>query len=894
MIETKITRPQLPEVDIVRSPLLQRLDGLTGLPLTLISAPAGYGKTTTINQWLESRRVTHGWLSLDTRDNDPFVFWQAVCDAFTRQLARVSDAIMPLFLGLDAFNAESFPDALLRALNEYARSWSCPEHFVLVLDDFHCIDDRIILAGIRRLVDYAPGFFHLVLTSRTQPDLALSTLQVKNRLLLVSVAQLRFNAEEAAQLWHQRTGSVLGAETLAMFYQKTEGWPAAIQLAAWCLDNASVATVQEWSATRDPFLGDYLSNEIFRAQGESVCNFLLTVAPYGYLSATFCEQVLEQRHAGAMLELLVRKNLLITRFQQQGQRLYRLHELFRDWLEANSECRVPDESQIIRAAHWYLDNGLMMEGLQLLQQKALWQPLVDCLPAIMLPVLRQGGFAKVLPLLHRLPEAYLNSSPWALYGQAFVLFSQGQSMACDVCLVRAQSLLEADLERRSGEAPEQSMKLRLLHLACLLFRVDLARLRGDVQASQALMPHLNLLDMSQAPYLQAWGWQEQGAAYFMAGDFRSAQQPLVQAMALANTLQDRVCQAAVLSWLIPCLLGQGNISMASSYLTETREQWQDDIPYLPLTSVLPYLESQILREQGQLEAACDKLREAFAQAGTLLNPFHRVYFNFLRWRIAIGQKEFPEAERAATTLEKISLQYEGAWPFAVPEPRLLLAINEVLKGQPPLQMIQWAKSFNPTHRQGACVRHLAETLIWLRANLIAGQSCSEVLAHLQSEARALGLMALVCQCLLMEALGCLLQGNKVAGFVCLEDAFRHVDPSQMPQLYIDEMPHIEPLLRAALHQPELMMRAQHLLTLALSGTSLTGQVATVSPTPDALSQREREILVWLATGQKNADIARDLGISLATVKTHLQNIYNKLGASNRKDALVSARALGIL
>ncbi len=892
MIETRITRPRLPAFDIVRENLLERLDGLKRVPLTLICAPAGYGKTTAINQWLENRRVPHAWVSLDAGDNSAPLFWQLVCDALMRPLPRVADALMPAFMGLTPFDGAAFVEGLLQALNEHARRWSCPEHFVLVLDDFHEIDAPGILAGVRRLLDYLPAFFHLAITARVPPSLALARAQVKNRLLQVRTAELRFSLDDATTLLRQRLDENLPSDRVEALYQQTEGWPAALQLAVLQLD-AGADHSGSWLGARDPLLSDYLTDEIFFGQGPQVSDFLFAIAPYRCFSADFCEQVLGLETAGVMIERLVERNLLIHRIAHQTHNLYVLHELFRDWLLAHPACPVPAAGQLVGAAHWYADHGLLLECMGLLQHYQLWPALVDLLPQLMLPMLQQGGFAKASQLLRQIPEALLITSPWARYCRAFDLFSRGDTHECDTHLAAVAALLDQCPDQPHPVVPARQA---LLRAGSLLFRAQLARLRGDLVAAAEFSAGIDTSVLQQEPHLLAWALQEQGAAQFMAGAFAAAQPLLVRGLALSRVSGDRLCHLALLSWLVPALLGQAKPELAQRFLDEARQRWPDDWPGHPGAGVGYFLQAQIDREQGRLDQAWTALRHAFKLQEPRLNPFHGVYFNFYRWWLALSRGDIAEAQQAVLALDGLALNYGGGWPFAVPEPGVLGALTEALKGGVPMRLITWVASYDPAQAKGAPVRRLAETLIWLRARVLGGQPCAKALDAWLAEVTALGHCVQQVQGWLLHALLRLRSGDKVGALDALAQAFAGVDPRHMPQCYLDEMPHLEPVCRAALHRPELAIHARHLLTLAL-GDGDADMPATPVSVPAAiepLSPREQEILVWLATGRKNAEIAADLGISVTTVKTHLQKIYAKLGAKDRQGALHIARQQGLL
>ncbi len=898
LIETKITRPLLPSTVIQREVLLSRFDQVENYPLTLVSAAAGFGKTTAVMQWLSKSRVQSAWLSLDARDDDPTVFWQWVSESLARHIPRVEETVLPLFYSMGQLDIDSISDSLIHSLGDYARTWSCPDHFVLVLDDFHCIENPSILEGISRLIDYAPGFFHLVMTTRVAPNIGLGKLLVKNRLLQISVDQLRFSYEDATRLLRQRFALDLDEITFQHLYQLTEGWPAAIQLTAIRLldhPNSSPLLLQP---AQNELLGDYLLHEVFEDQSEIVQGFLLKVAQFDLFSVDFCIDILQIKQAPELLQVLMQKNLLITGFQQGGHYLYRMHELFREWLRGHSKSDHLDHLQIVRASDWYFKHGFMMEGLALLQREQCWEDILAILPEFQKAFMQDGQFYKVCQLMQKMPEKLLSSSPWALYLEAFILFSAGDVRRCEQYVVKSIKLTRS-LLAKSDE--KNTNHLKRLEAGTLFFHAQLLRMQGNFTQVKVVSAQINMAAIDDDKQLLAWVLQEHGGDAFLDGCLPAAQSLLVRSLHLAEDAGDKIAYVATLSWLMPCLINQAELSLAEVYLNEAKSWVHDDWKSHPLSATLLYFDSLILREKGDLSGARKSLREAFIKSGNMLNPFHQVYFNFHRWLLAFNVNDSDEAANAVATLDKLAKNYSSPWPFAVPEPALLFALN-ALVADSPMKMMKWAFSFSPKKHKGAATRRLVETLSWMKVRLMSGKDISKTLDDFLQETESLGQKARHTQGLLVKAEWQFKLGYQQVAADAFKQAVSEIDVTDMPQLYLDEMILLEPLLRSLQNNPTFYGSARYLMQRAFPGkehdaveesksdniSELGGQFV------EALSQRERETLDLLNTNRKNADIAECMDVSLATVKTHVRNLYSKLGVNSRRDALTRAKQLDLI
>jgi LuxR family maltose regulon positive regulatory protein len=892
LIETKITRPGLLSDLVRRDSLLQKLDDATGFPLTAVIAPAGYGKTTALCQWLEFKRFPNAWLSIDERDNEPLVFWQGLVQSLSRDISRINQQVLPVFGGLNQVDIETIPELLLKALCEHARSWACPDHYFVVLDDLHLIDNAQLLKQIGRFIDYAPSFLRILITSRTRPALNLPLRQVRRQLLLIEKDDLQFSHKDVGLMLRKRFDLELNETDFDQLYELTKGWAAAVQLVACRISQNKgdfQALIQQG---QDDLLADYLLYEIFGFLPPVVTSVLPKLSIFPSFSEDFCRYVLPDVDTALLISEIKNSNLPHTEFKVNGQTIYMLHDILLHWLRSQPMNEETDSAYIIRAVDWYLDNAMLIEALELLKSYTLWERLSQVLAEYHAIMIQQAQFHRGVSVIFSLPEDWVAINPWAMYLIAAVKFAAGDTQACLESVESALELIDTGGSLALSLPSEKDERLAL-QARCYFLLSHIARLKGDIEESARLAEKIDISLLEKEPQLQAWSLKGQGANQVLQGNLVQAVRLFIRSSQMAIECEDLVCYAASLSWLIPCLIQQGQPSMAEVFIRDASHQMDALWSNHPLAATLPYFKALIARERGQLKEAVELLNNAYEKAGQVLNPYHQVYFRLLEWWLHISQKEMATARRAASQLQRIENEMGISWSFATPEPRVLCALNDAVEGNPvPLWM--WANSTRPSTLTGNKARRYTEIPVWLKVQLMAGQ------IDIEDELNAFISMAENDKQVLRQVQGLLIAAQR---FYRLNDhsqalstlikCFGLIDPSEMPQLYRDELPDIEPILRLAAKQNELNSLVETILNEPVKNSDMadnsvgdnTREKLNQGLTLESLSERELEILEWLKTGKKNADIAIELNISLATVKTHLRNIYGKLGASNKLEAI---------
>lgn len=924
LLDTKLMKPHLPDHLIEREALLQAMDTALHRPLTLISAPPGYGKTTLVGQWLERRQIAHAWLSLDIHDNHPAGFWRAICSALGKHEARLFERTWPGFNPLEAtpgsIDIHEALQALVRALLDYSRTWKAPRCLMLVLDDFHVIEDADLLRQFSYFLDYCPDFLRCLIITRHDPALDLPRRRVRHQLQEIRTADLRFDLASADLFLTQRIGLLLPKQDLRLLLDKTEGWVAALQLAgasiavqtrpdqpitpaASALISKTLAALSAFGG-KNQLLSDYLFTEVFDRQTAETQSFLLDVAHFSRFTADLCNFARKADDSAALIRLVRQRNLLIQPLDDQG-RWFRLHDLFRDWLLGQQPESEQQTALRHRAASWFTSQSLWQEALDTWLASGEWEKAAAVVAQALEDWLRHGIVMSAAHWLQRFPVAWRSSNPWLAFLSAIMHFNQGNYDEANRFLRQAMA----------ATSPEKADTANLIPLITLL-RSHLALYSGNLLEASALAKDV-AASPQQIPALQSWILQGIGTDHLFHGNIQQATEFLLSAMQAAIAQQDHFCQMTNLAWLAPALLRQGEMDLAWHWIDRIESELGTGWRSHPLAYALPFLRAPILQERNRLDAAWQSLEEAFALGGEQITAINRIYMLFLRWRLCL-QRDQPDL--ADGTLEQITLAHSmgynasksttgSNWPYVIPGIDCMKAITQIARGDPST-LIRWSLSvkleaFPVTpdevlagHYDGPPLRYLIEQLLWIRAQLLMRQ---DVFAHLYAARRfaeATGDKLHLLQSWLIEAAAKSAMDEPKEATAAMIQALTLSAATGLTRVFADEGPMIPALLQQCLTLPLVATEAKRLVeALEWMPSGDKRPPATppaMEPLAEPLSERELEVLQRLHSGQTNKQLADTLGIAPSTVKAHLHNIYGKLGAANRTQALAQARRLGLL
>src|SRR5215210_4727387 len=522
LLLTKLSVPSVRASLVPRLRLSERIEEGTERKLTLVSAPAGFGKTTLLSAWTSqmSSGRSVAWLSLDAADNDPARFWRYFVTAVDQLQPGSGETALAL---LGSPQAPPIEAILTTLLNELA---DLEADAVLVLDDYHLIESRAIHEALTYLIGHLPARMHLVISTRADPPLPLARLRVRGEMAELRAADLHFTPEEAAAFLHQVMGLKLSTEEIAELETRTEGWIAGLQMAALAMrDRADVPGFIEGFAGSNRYVLDYLVEEVVNQQPEEVRSFLLETSILGRMCAPLCDTVTGRPGGQATLERLEHDNLFVVPLDVE-RRWYRYHHLFADVLrERLCNAGVDRLAELHRrASAWFERQDLAQEAIEHALAAADWQRATRLLVRIVPSFVFRGEFHTALAWLNALPDAVVRANTTLHVYYAGILMYTNQWEAAEI------RLQDAEWAVRAGVPPDEA---RVIRGQMAAIRAALARISGDLALCVTLSRQA--LDLLPEPdvvplKLRATAMMNASRAFLVSGDVTRGNERLVKSV----------------------------------------------------------------------------------------------------------------------------------------------------------------------------------------------------------------------------------------------------------------------------------------------------------------------------------------------------------------------------
>ena len=897
LLATKLHLPRPRALLVPRSHLLERLQQGVAGALTLISAPAGFGKTTLLAQWLGETHMLVAWLSLEAEDNDPtrfLIYLMAALQTLDAQIGTTALALLrtPQPPPPEVVLAELTNDLVDRAGGDIA----------LVLDDYHFINTESIHRGMTFLLEHLPPQLHLILATRADPPLLpLARLRAQGQLCEVRTADLRF-ADAEARAFLQTMGLDLEAPAIAMLESRTEGWIAGLQLAALSLrGRADAAGFLAAFRGSDRFVLDYLSEEVLARQPAMVQQFLLHTSILERLSGPLCDAVTGQEESQAMLEALDKANLFIVALDDERD-WYRYHHLFADVLRRHLQQREPALLPQLhrRASAWYEQHELPTEAVQHALAIPDFERAARLIEPIALPVAFQGQLSLILEWLNTLPEAVVRTRPFLCAYHALLLMFTYQFESAEARLQEAEQGIQQEV------STEQARTLQgwvdTIRGGIALFSGDLPQAVPLARQALAMLPSSQVIPRAGLMATLA-------RAYELSGDVTLAVEQEVNAtVALIGAWDNVFATVSGITLLARLRVLQGRLRQAAAtYAQVTQVVHRPEVLQTIFSSFFYYLGlGDLLRERNDLEAAEQHLAQGLAVVKEILTAdpptVIRGYTALARLQQARGN-----ASEALATLDGLAdLAAQRHFPaHLLTQVAAVRAQLELAQGNL-AAAIDWADvSGLSLNDEELPYPHESEYLALTRVRIAEArqdpaapflQDILHLLDKLLVDAEAKARRGSVLEILVLRALALETQGNRTNALATLERALRLAEPEGYIRLFVDEGTPMLALLRQA-HIRSRVPGYVATLLAAFGEQNLKDSLLTSArpaPLVEPLTQREREVLHLLLEGASNREIARRLVVSVNTVKRHVYNLCGKLGVQSRAQAIARARTLNLL
>lgn len=906
LLTTKLSAPPIRPDAVPRPRLYTRLADARQRTLTLISAPAGFGKTTLLTSFLQDVAGPVAWLSLDARDNDPVRFWRYVIGALQQVHAHLGATSLLLLQSAQPAPVETVVTTLL---NDLA---TLPGNMTLILDDYQVIDAQPIHDGLLFMLDHAPPVLHLILATRTDPPLPLARWRASGHLAEFRARDLRFTTEEAGTFLSLGMGLRLSIDDIAALAARTEGWIAGLHLVALALQGrADVADFLAGFTGSHRYILDYLVDEVVQRQPEPVQRFLRETSILERLTAPLCNAVTGRTDGQAMLPRVERANLFLVPLDEE-RRWYRYHQLFAEALRNHLTQDQPDLIAVLhrRAATWLEGNGLVSEAVGHGLAGEDWEQ-VTCLVEQHAEALwLRGEVATLEPWIGALPEAVVRSRPRLCLIHAWMCFLTGRLVAVESRLRDAAAILHDEGSSGVGAAvaggvDSQSRQTLLGVLATI--RAALASLRDDA-------PHAVALAREALAYLPDHDthWRSQscislGIALDSAGDVTAAIQAFADAAAISRRAGNTF-QAIIALWSLAArLIMQGRLHEAEQTYREALRFAEDrGEARLPAMALAHMGYGDLLRERNDLEQAEQHLRTAL-ELGTLGGNYGTLLSTHMNLARVLQARGTDDAARATLLPAEELARRPGILPLytvwlEATRARLWLAQGDLQNAQ------CWGQAYGTTMdddriQLGTHVRAFALFTL-ARVYLTQGDTTQAlaVLERLQRSGESESRTGVVIEALTLQALALAIRGLRTEALGALYRALQLAAPAGYVRLFVDEGAPMAALLRQAHVQGIASDYVDHLLSqfgLDLEDATTRSRLRARQPATDQqlaepLSARELDVLRLLVAGASNREIGQRLVVSAGTVKTHLQSIYGKLDVHNRTEAAARARILGLV
>ncbi|HEY9855540.1 MAG TPA: LuxR C-terminal-related transcriptional regulator [Stenomitos sp.] len=876
ILNTKLFAPPCPGKVVPRPALLARLsEGLAG-KLTVVSAPAGFGKSSLLAEWLTTGdRLLTAWFSLDADDNDPIRFWSHLTAAIERATGLTFEPIHDL-LG-QAASPRAMALACLTALS------GLPGPLLVVLDDVHVLNAPALLESVGLLVDRLPTGVHLVLLTRTDPPLPLARMRARGELTEIRADDLRFTDSDAALYLNQRMGLDLGAGDVQKLRASTEGWIAGLQLAA--LSMRTMTDRQGFIAGfngRNRYIMDYLTEEALAQQPPEIQEFLLETSILDRFDGAICRAVTSGGHGQEMLERLDQLNLFLVP-QDDVRCWYRYHHLFAEMLRHLLHMRRPGMIEALhrKAARAFDAQGFVFEAIHHALKGQDFEWAADRIDTGYTS-LKRGQLAVLIGWLAALPEALLTQRPHLNLLRARVLLTTGQTD-------RLLSILDTVREGLSRQ-PDPTLDVQSMALEGYL-----ARAQGDLpRAIRLSRQALDLLAPEDA------GWRLLAGMTLALGHHFSCEPE-----AAARAYEELARQARRFGEAYYVIVGlslHGALAVFMGRFREAQRLFDEAFGYAAAQGVRDGTaisfgiasQGELLRERNEFEAAERFLLEGTTYGQEMLDSALNSYTGLSRLRHSQG--DLPGAVQVLE--ECLALVREADMPLLIARCELNLAMQRALlalsQGSAGIaEAVRWAKGVTPREAPGYLTwTFQAEGLAAAKVHLVAGNDAEAEtwLASSERIGRKLDQRMVLVRVHILRTLLHERRGERSLAQAALAEAIALAEPEAYVRAFLDEGPAIGSLLREVAKglSGHLQAFAERLLM------GVATKPAPTSGLAEALSEREQEVLTLIAAGHSNKEIGALLGIELNTVKKHSSSILGKLACSNRTQAVARARDLQLL
>ena len=896
LLTTKLYIPT-PKSDLVLRPrLITRLDAGLDRKLTLISAPAGFGKTTLLSDWIGRLNIPVAWVSLDEGDNDRTSFLVYFVAALQTIESGISETVIL------APQPPPIEFVLTELINEIA---SIEQNFILVLDDYHVIEAPEVHNTLTFLLDHLPPNMHLVITSRSDPLLQIPRLRAKGQITELRAENLRFTTQEATRFLNQVMGLALSEDEVLSLETRTEGWITGLHLAALSIQDTedAVGFISEFTGD-DRYIVDYLVDEVLAQRPRGTQDFLLQTSILDRMTGSLCDSVTGQEGGQELLERLDQANLFIVPLDNR-RHWYRYHHLFADLLRQRlHEAANPREIDLLhqRASQWFEENDFLVDAVEHALAVEDFENVIRLIELGSTEIFSRNQQNLLVKWQDELPRELVASHPRFCMIMAWAWIAMGHPGEAEDCL----QLIEGYLGKEMAELFSEQEKAKNIDPVVQSALAEIAVLRIEMAIEQGDIPQVFKLSRLVLPYLED---EEKpslfnhpkdsrnvvlfvlGVAYKLSGKLSEADEALSEAGKLAQERRNAHLVSGSFGHLANVQSMQGRLRQAMSTCQRGLKLVQEMVGERSPMSGLIHVElGNLLYEQNDLESALHHLQEGIdvAKPWGYMEAFLQGYTGLARVRAAQG-----DWEAAFAALDELAEIGKDNPAVVMPAVESLQALLGIAQGKVDAANL-WTISTSPDPEGEININHLDELMVFTRLLITRGSynEAIDLLTRTMDTAEAEGWLGSLIEMRVLIALAHQAGGEKDKSMAALEQALITAKPEGYVRVFVDE----GDLMATLLCEAEKRDIAPDYIPKLLAAFKIDDvQVAPPSDTSliEPLSERELEVLRLLRTELSGPEIAGELMIALSTMRTHTQNIYSKLGVNNRREAVRRAEELNL-
>jgi LuxR family maltose regulon positive regulatory protein len=887
LLHSKLMLPRLNSKVIRRDDLLARLDQGLSRKLTIVSAPTGFGKTTLVSMWIASRPFKCAWVTLDQNDNDATRFWTYVVTALRTLDTSIGKATLSALM---ASQPQSLQSLLTPLINDLAR---LGQTSVLSLEDFHFITSKEVMEGVSFLIQHLPDSLHLILITRSEPELALPLLRVRAEIVEITAADLRFGEKETESFLQGETQIDLSPRVISQLLQKTEGWVAGLRLIALTLHNkgkgVDVENLVNAFSGRDRYVADYLIQEVFKNQPEPVQSFLLKTCFFNRLTGPLCDAITDASNSAIMLEQLERDNLFLVQLEQHHDQIwYRYNPMFAESIQYLARQRLGEvdiQALFEKASAWYEYHGLFDEAIE----TSLTAKLFERASTLIEKFIEIHDLSEMNTLerwLKNIPQQTILLHPKICFTYAQVILYSTDRFAPATANRIEPFLSAAESVWRTEAHHEQLGQL-------LSFRGNVYWWQSDFQkafeyAHQSLgeLPEHNVFWRGNSLLIISY-------EALNAGRIRDAQDYILEARALLGAAQNIFGVLAALQMLSEIFYWQGELEQAEQLNQQILTDAVGDESMLDDQGIALLSLAHIAYERNDLEQAEPLAMRSLELGRQRANESLQVQATIQLAYIHSAKRDLSVVRELLKNLEA-SIQNVGLLrEIQNAQVLFLIRSNDISALEWWVKMVS-AKSHIILH-----LKKESEAFTLARLQIAEGKFSEAInlLKWWYEDAVQNGRVRSQVEALGLEALAYYSDSNLSKATQSLNEALIIGQAKGFRRLFLDEGPRMAALLQATLStlsKRTLRLFASTLLSSFAPEVTAPAMVTSSEVQIELLSPQELRVLRLLVAGLPNADIAQELFVSTNTIKTHVKSIYRKLNVNSREDAREVARELKLL